>query len=439
MTSVRRRLLVSLISAFLISIAGAMTYVYFQTQHELKEIFENSMRETAELFGNANFTDGRPYPPAAAMKDPNEQLVLQIWDAGGNLLHSVPETAPIPLNRKLRDGASEANGRWWQTYTVREGNGGFIQISRPSAMAKDVVEENILRALLPFLALFFILCCGAWFLIGKNLAPLNALSAEIAGRRIGHIEPIIMDRVPAEIQPIIHALNDLLLRLDRALEAQRRFTADAAHELRTPLTALQLQIDVLKKAKSEQDKADAAKTLENGIDRAARLVHQMLAASRSAAPSAPDASMACNLSDIVRDILSGFSVAAEKENIKIASAIQGGVYVLADNERLHSMAANIIDNALKYTPAGGNVSVTLSKDALTAKLDVTDTGPGIPPEMREKVFERFYRLPGTGKTGSGLGLAIVKDIAAQTGARMEVSDNPGGKGVKFSVTLPAIN
>jgi len=439
MTSIRRRLLLSLILAFLISIAGAMTYVFFQTRHELKEIFENSMRETAELFSSANFTNGFSYPPAAAIKNPNEQIILQIWDADGNFLHSVPEAAPIPLNKKLRDGKVRTKERRWVTYTVKEKHGGFIQISRSSTMAEDLFEENILRALLPFLILFFILCCGAWLLIGRSLAPLNALSDEIANRKVEHIEPIVMNRIPAEIKPIIHALNNLFRRLDDALEAQKRFTAEAAHELRTPVTALQLQLDVLKKAKSEQDRADAIKALESGVDRAGRLVHQMLTASRSAAYSAQTASAVCNFSGIIRDILTGFSAAAEKESINIISVIQDDVCVAADGERLHSMAANIIDNALKYTPAGGSLSVTLSKTGDAVTFEVTDTGPGIPAAMREKVFERFYRLPGTVKTGSGLGLAIVRDIAAQTGAEIAISDNPAGKGTKFSVTFTAFN
>lgn len=439
MTSIRRRLLLSLMLAFLISTAGAMIYVFFQTQHELKEIFENSMRETAELFSSANFTNEHPYPPAAAIKNPDEQIILQIWDADGNFLHSVPEAAPIPLNKKLRDGRAGTEERKWITYTVKEGHGGFIQISRSSMMAEDLFKENILRVLLPFLILFFILCCGAWILIGGSLSPLDALSDEIADRRVEHIEPIVMNRVPAEIQPIIHALNNLLRRLDDALEVQKRFTADAAHELRTPVTALQLQLDVLKKAKSEQDRTDAIKTLEGGIDRAGRLVHQMLAASRIAAHHAQTDDATSNFSDIVRDILAGFSTVAKEENINITSAIQDNICVAASGERLHSMAANTIDNALKYTPAGGSLSVTLSKTGDTVTFEVTDTGPGIPAALREKVFERFYRLPGAVKTGSGLGLAIVRDIAAQTGAKIAISDNPAGKGTKFSVTFPAFN
>lgn len=435
MTSIRRRLLLSLIFSFLISIAGTMAYVFFQTQHELKEIFENSMRETAELFSSANFTNDHPYPPAAAIKNPNEQIILQIWDADGNFLHSVPEAAPIPLNKKPRDGSAVTGERRWVTYTVREGHGGFIQISRSSTMTEDLFKENILRALLPFLILFFILCCGAWLLIGGSLAPLNALSDEIANRKVEHIEPIVMNRIPAEIKPIIHALNNLLRRLDDTIEAQKRFTADAAHELRTPVTALQLQLDVLKKAKSDQDRMEAVKALESGIDRAGRLVHQMLAASRSAAYSAQGANEACDFSSIVRNILSGFSAAAGEENVNIISTIQDDIYITADRERLHSMAANIIDNALKYTPAGGNVSIALSKTGDTITFEVTDTGPGIPVALREKVFERFYRLPGTVKTGSGLGLAIVRDIAAQTGAEIAISDNPAGKGARFSVVF----
>lgn len=434
MISIRRRLFLSLLFSFIVCIAAMMIYVFFQTRHELTEIFDNNMRETAELLRDTEIS-ALPPPPSASLpvsgNKGRDRLILQVWDKDGRFIRSLPPHDIIPLNTKLRDGNARTPGYRWQTHTIKTHDGGYIQISRSEKMAAHLIEENAQQALVPFMVLFFLLGAGAWILIGNSMTPLNALSGEIARRRADQLDPIIMENVPIEAKPIIEALNALLGKLAAALEMQRRFTADAAHELRTPLTALRLQTDLLKKAQSESDRQDALRHLEAGIDRSARLVHQLLEASRSSAtPAIPSI---CDLSEIIREVAAEFSILAKRKNIRMQITHQTPLPVQADAGQARSLISNLLDNAIRYTPDGGEVTLACNADTKHVTMNVCDTGPGIPVEEREKIFQRFYRVPGTKETGSGLGLSIVHDIAVQIGATVHIAEGPKGQGAFFSV------
>lgn len=435
MMSIRRRLLLSLLLSFLVFIVIAMIYVVFQSKHELKEIFETNMKETAELLRDTKLTEGRDYPDPPEADDLDEQIVLQIWNKDGVMVHSVPQNEPIPLHRKLRDSIVDTGGRTWQTYTVKTDSGGFIQISRSQAMVTLLVEETVIHALIPFLVLFLLLSAGAWVLIGSSLSPLNVLSREIASRHPEQLDAIVMHRVPSEVMPLVAALNELLKRLGDAMEMQRRFTADAAHELRTPLTALRLQVDVLKKTRSDADRQQAVVNLEAGIDRAARLVGQLLQSSRVRAHKAAGAD-SVDLDAVIRSLIAEYGPLAERSGTVLEFSSPGSAVIRGGEEQVRSMIGNLIDNALRYGPDGGKVALRLAvpgRDSVT--LDVTDAGPGIPAAEREKVFERFYRMPGTQQTGSGLGLSIVRDVAEQLGAHVGIGEGEGGRGARITVAF----
>jgi len=242
-------------------------------------------------------------------------------------------------------------------------------------------------------------------------------------RYAGRIE---IERKPTE-------LNALLERLREALERQQRFTADAAHELRSPLTALQVQLDMLARARTPEETRDALGALRAGMKRASRLVEQMLTMARlePEAPLAQPSSVA--LDALAAQVAGELESLAEARRIELRLERLESAAVEGDAAALHALVRNLLDNAIRYTPAGGVVRLAAFSDGEHALLQVEDSGPGIPPEERTRVFDRFYRLPGSSAEGSGLGLAIAKQVADAHGGEIALADAAGGRGLRVSV------
>jgi two-component system OmpR family sensor kinase len=232
---------------------------------------------------------------------------------------------------------------------------------------------------------------------------------------------------------MVAQLNDLLARLADAIETQKRFTADAAHELRTPLSALQLQLQVLERARTPDDQREALAQLKAGALRANRLVEQLLTLARIEPDSAHSPAAAVKLDRLAQKCVAEIEPLAAAKRMELRLGRIEPVEALGHEEMLRTLLDNLVENAIRYTPAGGQVSVDAYADDGVPMLAVTDNGPGIAPKEREHVFDRFYRVAGTSVPGSGLGLAIVKGIAGLHGARVELGDGERGAGLAVRV------
>jgi two-component system OmpR family sensor kinase len=238
------------------------------------------------------------------------------------------------------------------------------------------------------------------------------------------------------VRPLVSALNDLLARLGAALGRERAFMLDAAHELRTPLTALHLQMGALARAGTDAERLEATEALSAGVQRAIRLVEQLLSLSRQESRAEP-ARVRVALDQLAREVVAQLIPVSDANRIDLGISESQPVAVLGDPDALRTLLRNLVDNAVRYTPAGGRVDVAiLSSAEPRAIIKVVDTGPGIPPEDRLRVFDRFYRRPGTSPPGSGLGLAIVKSIADAHAATIMLDSGPGGAGLAVTVSLP---
>ena len=222
-------------------------------------------------------------------------------------------------------------------------------------------------------------------------------------------------------------MNDLLARLQESVERERAFIADAAHELRTPLTALDLQVQALREAPSGPDRDEAVQRLKAGVARATRLVEQLLALAREeragARPRSP-----VELADLVREVMEEMLPLADARNVDLGAVRTDAAQVQGDHDALRVMARNLLDNAIRHVPAGGRVDIAVERPESTSSrvsLVVTDDGPGIPLDERERVFDRFYRVPGSSTGGSGIGLALVRSIARHHGGEVHLGDGPG--------------
>jgi two-component system OmpR family sensor kinase len=275
-----------------------------------------------------------------------------------------------------------------------------------------------------------------WLAVGRGLRPLSAMSRAVAKRRPDALAPLAERDLPAELQPLAGSLNDLLSRLDAALGAQRRFTADAAHELRTPLAALKLQLDMARRADDVPARLAAYDDLEAGVERAAHLVDQLLTLARVEPEALATRAADCDLVALAKEAIVARGALAADKRVDLGLARDAPVPVRGDPASLAILLSNLLDNALRYTPAGGKVDVAIDDDGGVAVLTVADTGPGIPAEERDRVFDRFFRGAGNRAPGSGLGLSIVKRIADAHHATITLDAPAQGSGLVVTVRFP---
>jgi two-component system, OmpR family, sensor histidine kinase TctE len=276
------------------------------------------------------------------------------------------------------------------------------------------------------------------FGVGKGLEPLEHLREEIEARSHRDLRPIPPEHAPVEVRPLLIALNELLARLDRTLQSQQQFVANAAHQLRTPLAGLRMQVEY---GLSQSDPAEHLRVLrELGLstERAVRLANQLLTLARAEAGFAQADSMRIiDLRNVAGEAAESLMPAAIRKRIDLglelhAAPLRGDFFLLKE------LLSNLIDNAIAYTPSGGRITVSTASEGGIAMLRVEDDGIGIPESQRLLVFERFYRADGTAGEGCGLGLAIVREIAHLHGGKVDIQSPARGRGTIVSLEFPRV-
>lgn len=303
-----------------------------------------------------------------------------------------------------------------------------IQVAERVTVRSDLARQIILRMVLPQGLLILAAALAVWYGVGRGLAPLVNLRKEIEHRSHRDLSALSEEQVPNEVQPLIRAINDLLARLGAAIAAQQRFIADAAHQLRTPLAGIKTQTELAMRQAQPGEAQATLRQLQTATVQSARLVNQLLALAR-AEPEAKreHATGPLDIAKLARDATTEWVPRALERNIDLGfDGADASVNVVGDDFLLREMLNNLLDNAIRYTQPGGQVTVRVTPDNDQVALSVEDTGPGIPESERQRVFERFYRVLGTGAEGCGLGLAIVSEIAH--GHNAEVSLRPGANG-----------
>ena len=324
-----------------------------------------------------------------------------------------------------------------------QSNLALVQVAETLDKRAQLANEIIKGVILPQFIILPVILALVWFALSRGLSPLAQLQERIRARPPDDLSPIDSRQVPEEISPLVGSLNDMLARLAHTIDAQKRFIADAAHQMKTPLAGMRMQSEL---ALRQIDPGEIHRSLEQlakSSESATRLVNQLLALAR--AENQPHAGLALeplDLSQLARSVVQDWVSASFVHEIDLGyEDPDGAVEILGDGMMLRELLSNLIDNALRYTPAGGSVTVRVRSDAGLALLEVEDTGPGIAPGERPRVFERFYRILGSSASGSGLGLAIVREIAQQHDAEIEIFNNPRSiqkkyPGSLFRLTFP---
>lgn len=431
--SIRNQLLIALLSALLLIGIGASAATFLASRAEANRLFDYQLRQMALSLRDHDMQ-------GFSLQRGDYDFIVQVWDLNGSRTYLSNRNIALPAGRLGFDTVSMRD-QHWRIYTLTDGFK-TIQVAQQMSLRHDQAGEVALRILIPVLASIPLLALLIWWILGRVLRPLRDMARIIGTRAPESLLPLPETNLPAELQPMATQLNGLLARLGAALDAQRRFTADAAHELRTPLTALQLQLQLVERGQSAAERDEALQHLKAGTRRAARLVDQLLTLARLEPSAAQEPLVPVQLDTLAAAAVADFeSIAAAKPvTLRLGRIESATVHGRAGALRV--LLDNLIQNAIRYTPPGGRVSVSAYVEAAgerEAVLSVSDTGPGIPPEERTRVFDRFYRVPGGGNAGSGLGLAIVKSIADAHGAHIalaagEEQDAPGeGRGLSVRV------
>lgn len=316
-----------------------------------------------------------------------------------------------------------------------------IQVVEDRAPRTEFAGLILLRMMLPQVVLIALAGILVWYAIGRGLVPLSVLREEIESRSHRDLSALSEAQVPQEVRPLIRAMNGLLQRLSKTLAAQQRFIADAAHQLRTPMAGIKTQTELaLRQASSDQSQA-TLRQLHTATEQTIRLINQLLSLTR-AEPAAERTQPGerIDLNELARDAAAEWVPRALARQIDLGlDSMQAPAIIEGDTFLLREMLNNLLDNAIRYTQTGGQVTVRVSADTRTITLAVEDNGPGIPESERERVFERFYRVLGTGVDGCGLGLAIVREIAQRHNAEVALGPRAGGSGTVVKVTFPHIS
>ncbi|MCV2364206.1 hypothetical protein LNV23_12200 [Paucibacter sp. DJ1R-11] len=360
--------------------------------------------------------------------------VYQLWDQQGRLLY---RSANAPTTRlDAAPGPGEAP-RWMvQRSDPGQGMGRVLLIAEPLETPLSAVLPLLWLVLKSQLGVFLWHGLVIWLSVRFGLRPLAQLAQRIAKRRAGDTAPVQVDRLYAETAPVLRELNDLLAHEAQRLELERRFLADAAHELRTPLAAVNAQAHLLLSEAEGPARHEAAGALQQGIARVSHLLAQLLTLARAeAGPSEPEASPV-DAADLLRGRVALLAGLARPRAIEISLQAPDSLPFRLEHEGFCSIVDNLIDNAIRYTAPGGQVEVSLSRLGPALEVRVRDNGRGIAPEQRERVFERFYRVPGSSEQGTGLGLAIVKRMADRMHAELSFCDGLDGRGIGLQLLLP---
>ncbi|MCP9339362.1 ATP-binding protein [Stutzerimonas xanthomarina] len=466
--SIRNRTLVLVLGILLLSLSLISWRSYRDARHEIEELFDAQLAHSARLVQGLVMRDMNPQARNALQQaldaavnarrdqgvpghDYETKLGFQVYATdGSSLLQSAG--APHGALQRLAgaDSASpfshlsggyhdvQLDGHAWRLFLLHDREDDlWILLSERGDVRGELVGKIARRSLLPDLIGLPLLALLIWLAVGWGLRPLAHMAQLLKSRAPDNLAPLLLAPLPQELEPVAASLNRLLQQVNQLVEREKRFIADAAHELRTPLAVLRIHAQNAQQAGSEADRDEALRQLVTGVDRTTRVVTQLLTLARLE-PSAQQLRLApLDMRRLTRDTLAELTplAIARKQELTLDVDEHSDCSLTGDAASLATLLQNLVGNALAYTPTGGRIEVQLRSTAENLFLEVADSGPGIAPELRAQLFERFVRL-GDGQ-GAGLGLSIVARIAELHGATVELLDSALG-GLRAVVRIPRI-
>ena len=402
------------------------------------ELFDAHLAQTAALLAVLSSDGSDEIPDELPSHRYARKVAFQIWSDKGRLLArstSAPKDALTDQMRGFSD--RRIDGRSWRVYSLRDTRHGHLILVAETLEARHAIGAEVAKQLVTPLAIGLpMLALSLIFLMRYRFMPLRRLAIFIGQRSPERLDPIDLDDVPGELHPIIEQTNRLLERVATSIEQERRFTADAAHEIRTPLAAIRTHAQVAIAATDRTERDHALSLVVQASDRATHLLGQLLTMARLDSVSLVGGFVSCDLRRIAVDVIADLTPQALAKNVECMLNEGTAASVKGDPALLAVLVRNLVDNAIRYSPEGTAVTVTIRQVDGEVRLVVTDQGPGIPVEERQRVMSRFTRLAGNNAPGSGLGLSIALRIAQLHDAKLTLADGPAQQGLSVALVLP---
>jgi two-component system OmpR family sensor kinase len=433
--SLRGRLFVGLTAMVAVTCAAAGFFAFRYAFDEAIEMQDATLTQIAALAIDGRFeTKMTPAAPGNGVDAENRLVIEEL----GRRSDNAPASGPLLV---LDDGLRDvARGRErWRVLIRTRADGSRVMVGQPTSVREEIATASALHTVVPLLLLVPLMLLVTAILVRQSLRPMTDIADKLDARRADDLDELALDDVPQELRPFIASINRLLRRIHVMVERQRRFMADAAHELRTPITALTLQAENLEQVALSPESAGRLGALKQGARRTSRLLEQLLALARhDFDPAVPAA--AVELDRCARDVVADLLPESAEKGIDLGFDEIQPCRIDAEPLMIEILIRNILDNALRHTPRGGKIDISVRRDNDGATLAIEDTGPGIPSEDLDRIFEPFFRGTRHLGEGSGLGLSIVKRIVDNLGGVVTIQNvtSPGARGLRATVRIPAV-
>ncbi len=422
--SLRRRLFLWLSVAIVVMSAATAALTFKMNFDDANDLQDTQLRQVAAALATQPLTARDAHFRPRDSEDAETHFVIRVLGSG----NVDPDPwIDVELPATLHDGLQSLQpGRvQWRVMVARNAGGQRFGVAQRQRVRDEVARDSAVVAFVPTLVLVPLLLLIVHLLLRQGFAPLARVSREVDQGDGSSLKALDSEGVPGEVLPLVQAVNRLLTRLGGVLDQQRRMVADAAHELRTPVAAARVQADNLAHADLSADARVRLESLQRGLARISELVDQLLNFARVQGATVVDEPIA--LDAVIRTAIEETLTLAESREIDLGCIRLDRAQVRGDRSHAHALIRNVIDNAVRYTPIGGWVDVSLVIEDDEAVVAVEDTGSGIPVDLRDRVFEPFYRILGNHQTGNGLGLAIVRSAAQALGGHVELTSRLDGQ------------
>lgn len=435
------RLLVGVLGAVVVVWLITAALSYRDAQREIDELLDAHLAQAAALLvaqASHELDELEEHAPAAHPY--GHKVAFQVWERGRELRVRSADAPNARLSPQVEGFSdTDVDGRRWRVYSTWARRQRYlIQVGEERAARDRLAAAIGVNLLTPMLLALPVLGLLVWLGVRWGTRPLAILRAQVRQRDPDNLAPLEVTDPPAEVAPLVDSLNRLLARVRASIDNERRFTADAAHELRTPVAAVRAHAEVARAAATDAERRAALDNIVAGCDRAARAIEQLLTLARLDPGDAGGPHQECDLRDLARRVLAEVAPMALARGVEVELAMGPPVVLRGNPGLLTILIRNLVDNAARYSPPGSSTRVDVVHDGTTARLAVTDQGPGIAAADRQTLGQRFHRLPGSRETGIGLGLSIVNRIAELHRAAVRFEDGPGGRGLCVIVEFPGI-
>lgn len=436
MSSLKKQLMIGMLVPLALGL-GILLYIsYDSTLHEIEEVFDAELAQTAGLMAQlalANLDSRKQQvsnlQSTAKGHKYEKRISYQVWHGNDLVLRS--DSAPqTPMSNQPGFSDVVIDDRQWRVFGLYSDDSPYVVYSGEDNNARDELSLEIAIGSLSMLAwalpLFGIII---FFTVSRGLRSLDRISLEVRQQDIHNLSPVNVEKVPAEIFPLVQALNELLARLDAAMSRERQFTSNASHELRTPLSSIRLHAQLALKSDNAEDKQESLQKVIQAVDQSTHLVEQLLLLSKLPTEGQTGNVTEFDLMELCGKVYRQLAECAQNKQIRIdtSSALHGTELIIRNNQQLlHTILRNLLDNAIRYSPDNSSISCRVKKTGDSVVISIQDEGPGIPASQLSQVRQRFFRIAGQEIDGCGLGLSIVEQAARHIGAEFELTNRTDG-------------